>query len=294
MRQESRLQGAIPLGDLLERCYRERRVDLRGYKRSSLLRRVVRHILASGCSSYQEYLARLSTVPGEYDRFIWGVTVGVTSFFRDPEVFAALRTQAFPDILQHAPREGRIKVWCPGCATGEEAYSLAILFNEVQEDLRGRAGLGEEGGLGASGSGADPRRDIRIYATDLDEEALEGGRRGLFEPKALHDMVPWRQARYFQIEGGRYQVAEELRRMIIFGRHDLVTQAPISTVDLLSCRNVLIYFERALQEQVLGTFTYAIRPRGYLVLGKTESLLGRFRNVFRPVNESLRIYQKIQ
>lgn len=293
MRQESRLQGGIQLEDLLEQCYQARRVDLRGYKQSSLLRRVERHILAAGCASYQEFLARLHADPEEYDRFIGGVTVGVTRFFRDPEVFTALRTQALPDILLRAPREGRIKVWCPGCATGEEAYTLSILFNEAQEELRGRSALGEEGVFGARGLSTAHRREIRIYATDLDEEALEGARRGLFEPKALKGIVPWHQVRYFQLVGGQHQVGEELRRMIIFGRHDLVTQAPISAVDLLCCRNVLIYFARALQEQVLGTFAYAIRPGGYLVLGKTESLLGRFRSAFRPVNESLRIYQKM-
>jgi len=250
---------------------RERRgFDFTGYKRPSLMRRVRRRMAEVGIESTVEYQDFLEMHPEEFTPLFNTVLINVTSFFRDRPSWEHLRDELLPQVL--ATTDSGIRVWSPGCASGQEAYSLAILLAEA---------------LGAE----QFRQRVKIYATDVDEEALVQARQAVYAERELAGLTPEQVEEYFQPEGARFAFRKDLRRSVIFGRNDLVQDAPISHVDLLVCRNTLMYFNAETQSRILGRLHFALNPEGVLFLGKAEMLLSHGQ-MFAPIDLTRRFFRK--
>jgi two-component system CheB/CheR fusion protein len=259
------------LKELVQRLAEERGVDLRGYKVTTLERRVRRRMQQLGIDSYADYLKFIARDPGETAKLLDTVLINVTRFFRDTQAWDALAEHVLPAMFKSRPPGSSFRVWSAGCATGEEPYSVAILLCEL---------------LG-------PRvkdYEIKIYATDNDECALNTARRAEYPPEALRGVKPEIKAKYF-IGERLMRVTRDVRRMVIFGRSNLMTDAPISHVDLLLCRNVLIYFDATAQAHIMGRLKYALNDGGVLFLGKSESQLKR-NSEFIPIDPRWRIFQR--
>ena len=246
--------------------------DFGAYKKTTLRRRIARRMLVNRIETLEAYTQRLEDDASEIHALYQDCLITVTSFFRDPAVFEALREQVFPFLLEHRAPDAPIRVWVTGCATGEEVYSIAISMLE-------RAGE-----LSRSPS-------LQIFATDLSESALEKARRGLYLANIARDVSAERLERFFTKVDGHYQISRSIREACVFARHDLATDTPFSRIDLISCRNVLIYMEPRLQERVFATFHYALNPGGFLVLGTSESV-GAASAFLAPLNEKHRIYSR--
>ncbi len=271
--EESSEDEEQELEDFLDRLHRSRGVDFRSYKRPTIMRRLARRMAATDCRNIREYSRYLEENPEEYRHLISAFLIKVTEFFRDPELFDYLKEEVLPELIAEArENENQLRIWSAGCATGEEAYSLAILVSEV---------LGREAGL----------FNVRIFATDIDEEAVNFARRGIYPPSALNGLTEEQVRRYFVEEDGSYQVKKQIRGMIIFGEHDLAQRSPFPQIDLVVSRNVLIYFSSDLQRRTLQLFAYSLRDGGYLVLGSAESPapLGEF---FTPVDRQNKVYRR--
>jgi two-component system, chemotaxis family, CheB/CheR fusion protein len=257
--------------NLLTFLHEERGFDFTGYKRASLARRVQRRMATVGIATFEEYHDHLVLHQAEFAALFDTVLINVTSFFRDPESWDHLRTELLPDLVLRTDRP--VRCWVAGCASGEEAYTLAIALAEI---------------LGLDGV----RERVKIYATDVDEDALAHARAASYSAKDMEAVPPELCERYFDQVGGRFVVRKELRRSVIFGRNDLVKDAPISHVDVLTCRNTLMYFNAETQAQILNRLHFALRPEGYLFLGKAEMLLSHS-SYFRPVELKRRFFRKI-
>jgi two-component system CheB/CheR fusion protein len=249
----------------------ERGFDFTGYKRASLMRRVERRMTAVGIDSFEAYHDHLVVHPDEFAALFDTVLINVTSFFRDPESWDYLQHTLLPDTVLTSDRP--VRCWVAGCASGEEAYTLAIVLAEAM-------------GLDAF------RERVKIYATDVDEDALAHARTATYPAHDLEAIPATVRAAYFDEVGGRYVVRKELRRAVIFGRNDLVKDAPISHVDVLTCRNTLMYFNAETQAQILNRLHFALRPDGHLFLGKAEMLLSHS-SYFRPVELRRRFFKKV-
>ncbi len=271
--EESSEDEGRALDRFLEELHRNRGVDFRSYKRPTILRRLGRRMAATDCKSLDEYSRYVEEHPEEYGQLIGAFLIKVTEFFRDPELFDYLREEVLPGLVEEA-REGdnQLRIWSAGCATGEEAYSLAIMVSEV---------IGREAGL----------FDVRIFATDIDEDAVRFARRGVYPPSALKGLSEEQIGRYFVDEDGSYQVKKQIRGMIVFGEHDLAQRSPFPHVDLVVSRNVLIYFSGELQRRALQLFAYSLRDGGYLVMGKAESP-SLMSNLFAPVDKHNKVYRR--
>ncbi|GAA2240295.1 chemotaxis protein CheR [Streptomyces ruber] len=228
--------------------------DFTGYKRSSLGRRIHKRMAQLGTASYADYRDRLEANSAEFHILFNTILINVTSMFRDPEAWLYLEREVLPELLSQSGPDDEIRVWSAGCASGEETYSLAVMFAEA---------LGIEETLDR----------VKIYGTDVDEEALRTARSGLYPAKVLEPLTPELRERYFEPNGARYGFRPDLRRRVIFGRHDVTQDAPISRLDLLVCRNTLMYFNAEAQDQIVDRFHYALKEKGFLFLGKAEMLL---------------------
>jgi two-component system CheB/CheR fusion protein len=265
------LGGMDPEFEALLVFLRERRgFDFTGYKRASLMRRVRRRMTEVGIHSTAQYQEHLEVHPEEFTPLFNTVLINVTSFFRDRHAWEHLRERLLPQVL--ATAGPTIRVWSAGCASGQEAYSLAILLTEA---------------LGAE----QFRQRVKIYATDVDEEALAQARQAVFTERELNGLTPAQIEEYFQPENGRFAFRKDLRRAVIFGRNDLVQDAPISHVDLLLCRNTLMYFTAETQSRTLGRLHFALNPEGLLFLGKAEMLLSHSQ-LFTPVDLARRFFRR--
>ncbi|MGA7972895.1 MAG: chemotaxis protein CheB [Pseudolabrys sp.] len=261
--------------DLLRRILGHLRIrtghDFSKYKRSTVLRRIARRMQVTRTESLEAYYAFLRANSDEAQALLSDLLITVTSFFRDRHAFEALQSQVLPRLLDGRDPNEPIRVWVPGCATGEEAYSIAILLLEETE----RHGL---------------RPPIQIFASDLDDQALMTAREGRYRAAIEADVGDNRLKRFFKADKEGYSVRREVRDLILFANHDLLKDPPFSRVDLISCRNLLIYLDRDLQEQVCSTFHYALNPGGYLMLGTSESADAPS-GLFRVINRNARIYQ---
>ena len=262
--------------ELLRFLQETRGFDFRGYKRPSLMRRVARRLQTLRIDSFEAYRDYLKAHPDEFAVLFNTILINVTAFFRDPPAWEVLASEVLPRILAkggHAP----VRIWSAGCASGEEAYSAAILLCER---------MGE----------AAFRERAKIYATDADEEALQQARAGVFPAKALEAVDPGRRKRYFLSQNGHFQFHPELRRSVIFGRLDLVQDSPISRLDLLICRNTLMYFNAETQRRILSKFHFALNGdgngNGYLFLGRAELLLTQGAR-FVPLDVKSRVFAKV-
>ena len=238
--------------DLLARLRETGGIDFSSYKRPTILRRIQRRVVATRSRDLADYVRRASDDPAEYQRLISSFLINVTQFFRDREVFDHLRDVIVPRIIEDHSNDREIRLWSAGCATGEEAYSLAMTVAEVLGD-----------------SGYD--YTVRIFATDIDPEAVDFARRGIYPASAVGMLPPATIDRYFTRLDGEYEVNKSIRSMIVFGQHDLGERAPFPRLDLVLCRNVLIYFTPSLQKRALQLFAFSLRDGGYLALGTAES-----------------------
>ena len=247
--------------------------DFTGYKRPSLMRRIAHRMQAVGISTYPEYQVHLERQEGEFIELFNTILINVTAFFRDPPAWQTLAEIAVPRILDAKGIDDPIRIWSAGCATGEEAYTLAMVFAEA---------LGEE-------SFTDR---VKIYATDVDDNALVDARHARYPESAFEDVPDEFRSRYFDVVDGRYVVKPNFRRVVIFGRNDLLADPPISRVDLIAARNTLMYFNPEAQTRILGNFHFALDPDGYLFLGRSEVLMTRS-NFFEPEDLKRRIFRKV-
>jgi len=257
---------------LLDMLHSEHRFDFREYKTVSLLRRIrarMSQVRVDGFDTYIDYLRLHSQ---EAAALFNSILINVTGFFRDPEAWEALRADALPALVAAATSSGRLRVWSAGCSTGEETYSAAIA---IADALGPRA--------------ADV--DVKIYATDIDEEALVAARQAVFRTDQLKDVPGDAVERYFTADGHFFRVRRELRRWCIFGRHNLAQDPPLPQISLLLCRNLLIYFKSPLQERLLSRFHYSMREGGILFLGRSESLMARARG-FVPISPKWRLFRR--
>ncbi|HSN87830.1 MAG TPA: chemotaxis protein CheB, partial [Thermoanaerobaculia bacterium] len=247
-------------------------VDFSQYKASSLNRRVHRRMILHKLSGVEEYARFLRKNPGEVEVLYQDILIHVTSFFRNPATFAALKATVLPKLFKDRSRDEPLRIWVLGCSTGEEAYSIAITFAEFAE---------------AHGS----RLPIQIFATDLNEAVIEKARAGVYPQSIAHDVPPELLQRFFSEAGGSYRISKTIREMCVFARHNVLTDPPFSQIDLITCRNLLIYLEPALQQRVVPLLHYALKPAGFLLLGSSETF-GSYRDLFELADSGHRCYTK--
>jgi two-component system, chemotaxis family, CheB/CheR fusion protein len=257
---------------LLAYLKQSRGFDFTAYKRSSLMRRVLVRMQTLGVKGFAVYLDFLQVDPEEFTRLFNTILINVTSFFRDPPSWEVLRESVIPRLVGQRESTDAIRVWSAGCASGEEAYSVAMLLAEA---------VGDEAF----------RERVKIYATDVDEEALNQARHAVYGARTAEDVPAPLLEKYFDRQDDRFIFNKELRRSVIFGRHDLIQDAPISRVDLLICRNCLMYFNTEAQARILARFHFALVPSGVLFLGKAETLLAQSAT-FEPVDIKRRLFIK--
>jgi two-component system CheB/CheR fusion protein len=273
--------GATPEGPegrefaaLLDRIRERSGIDFGVYKTATISRRLRGRMNATGHRSLGDYAKLIETDAEEFARLISSLLIKVTEFFRDPKVFQFLRDQTLPMLIEEARQRGRqLRIWSAGCATGEEAYSLAITLMEA---------IGDDPGP----------LDVRVFGTDIDGAAIAFARRGQYPPAALENVPAPLRSRYFVKSDGGFEVSKSLRSLMIFGEHDLAARAPFPRIDLILCRNVLIYFSHAMQRAALETFAFSLRDDGRLVLGPSETVAA-MAEPFAEDRARLRIYRRL-
>jgi two-component system CheB/CheR fusion protein len=262
---------------LLQFLQQQRGFDFNGYKRPSLMRRIERRMQLAGVEGYDPYIDYLEVHPEEYAQLFNTILINVTSFFRDEAAWDYLKTDVLPQLLRSKGAHDPVRIWSAGCASGQETYTIAMVFAEV---------------LGAEAF----RERVKVYGTDADEEALTQARLAAYTQKDLDTVNPELVQRYFEPQGTRYVFRPDLRRSVIFGRHDLVQDAPISRLDLLVCRNTLMYFNAETQAKIVQRFHFALNGHGsgtgYVFLGRAEMLISHA-NLFTPDNLKYRIFAKV-
>jgi two-component system CheB/CheR fusion protein len=258
---------------LLDHLKRNRGFDFTGYKRSSLRRRISKRMQQQQIGGYDNYLDYLEVHPEEFAQLFNTILINVTAFFRDVPAWEFLATTIIPRIVSGKQPGEPIRVWTAGCASGEETYTIALMLAEA---------LGWD----------EFRQRVKIYATDVDEDALTQARQAIYSAKAVSDLPPGLLTKYFERMGTQHIFRPDLRRTLIFGRHDLIQDAPIPRLDLVVCRNTLMYFNAEVQSRVLARFHFALNDGGYLYLGKAEMLLTHT-SLFMPIDLKHRIFTKV-
>ena len=262
------------LGTILRLLRNHCKHDLSLYKVSTLLRRIERRVAVHKLDSVGAYAGFLQNNPQELNLLFAELLIGVTEFFRDPQVWLDLKETVLPQLLAQHPDETPLRAWIVGCSTGEEAYSLAMVFKEVL-DAQPQA----------------PTRTLQIFATDLSADAITVARKGLYPAKIAKDMAPDRLARFFHTQTGGLLIDKSLRDMVLFAQHDVILDPPFTRLDILACRNVLIYFSTVLQQRLMPLFHYSLRPGGVLLLGGSETI-GRSHSLFSPLTPKSRLYRR--
>jgi len=246
--------------------------DFSHYKRNTIRRRIARRLAVHQIEDLEHYLKLLQESAEEVGILAREMLITVTNFFRDAEAWDSLQEHVIRPLVEQGPPEQPLRIWVAGCATGEEAYTAAILFQEQ---------------MGKS----NVHRALQIFATDLDEESVSVGRRGIYPKSIAADVSPARLQRFFTEEGNSYRIRNNTRETIVFAKHNLVKDAPFSRLDLVCCRNVLIYMDNTLQKKLIPMFHYTLNPGGHLFLGESESI-GVFADLFAPVDARHKIFQR--
>ena len=246
-------------------------IDFNHYKPSTVTRRIERRLALARSTNIDEYLARLRSDRTELDALYRDLLIGVTRFFRDPQAFELLEQRVLPELLTREPRNATLRLWVAACATGEEAYSLAILLQDLMR--------------------THGERPVKIFATDVHRGALEQAATGVYGEEAVSNVSSDRLVRYFTHSGGAYQVIPELRQMIVFAQHNVISDAPFTRVDLITCRNLLIYLQPTAQQRVLSVFHFALSPGGVLLLGPSETL-GTLADGFDVLDKPWQLYRR--
>lgn len=268
---------ADPAGDhelrrLLMRLNERSGIDFAAYKRPTIVRRLQGRMAATHQATLTDYVRHLEEDPEEYERLMGSLLIKVTEFFRDAKVMDQVRRRVLPELVAHARVTRELRIWCAGCSTGEEAYTIAMLVADALGDERDSV-------------------EVRIFATDVDAAALAFARRGAYSARAVRNVPAALLERYFVVAGDVYSVSKELRDLVVFGEHDLSVRPPFPRIDLILCRNVLIYFLPELQQRVLHVFAFALRQGGWLVLGSSESAAA-LGHTFSPDRGALKIYRR--
>ncbi len=248
-------------------------VDFTHYKEATINRRIARRMVINHIDSTKDYVHFLQAHPNELKSLYNDLLIGVTSFFREPNTFDVLKEKVFPEILRTKSPDNIIRVWVPGCSTGEEVYSLVIALREFLESKN----LAQQ--------------PVQVFATDINERNIEKARQAVYSV-TIEEHVPERILRkYFERSNGNYQVVKFIREMCVFARQDITKDPPFSNLDMVCCRNVLIYLDSYLQERVIPILNYALKPEGYLVLGESESI-GKFTDLFKPIEKKSPVFIK--
>jgi two-component system, chemotaxis family, CheB/CheR fusion protein len=259
--------------ELLDYLKRSRGFDFSVYKKTTLSRRIEKRMTAAACTSFARYQDYLEVNPAEFTELFNTILINVTSFYRDPQAWEFLAGDLVPQLLEAVDAADPVRVWSAGCSSGEEAYTVAMVLAEAMGDDEFKA-------------------RVKIYATDLDDEALADARHGVYPEAALEAMPRELIDKYFEPNTRGLAFRSDLRRSIIFGRNDLVVDAPISRIDLLLCRNVLMYFTPEAQGHILERFNFALNSTGFLFLGKSEMLISHG-ELFSPYDLKWRVFQKV-
>ncbi|WP_426447254.1 CheR family methyltransferase [Paenibacillus sp. S-38] len=247
-------------------------IDFSYYKENSILRRIERRMNLLGLSTAEAYLHHLRSNPDELMSLGKDLLIGVTHFFRDPEAFGVIRTKVLPAILENKKREAHIRVWVAGCSTGEEAYSLAMLFDELI-------------------SRQEQPYTVKIFATDLDKDSIEYASQGVYPESAVQSVPSEYLQSYFTQIGDNYQVNKNIRKMVVFAPHNITKDPPFSNLDLVTCRNMLIYLQSEVQQKVLSLFHFSLNPSGFMFLGPSETV-GKLSSLFYPFDRKWNVYQQ--
>ena len=245
--------------------------DLSLYKRTTVNRRIERRMNALGVAEISQYARYLQEHPAEVQLLFKELLINVTSFFRDKEAFALLKKDILPQLLDQKPDNYVFRLWVPGCATGEEAYSLAILLRELMDD-------------------AGREYKIQIYSTDIDEDSIATARRGSYPANVTIDVSPERLQRFFIMDEGGYRIKKEIREMVVFAVQNVTRDAPFTKLDMISCRNLLIYLEPEMQARLIQAFHFALKPGGILFLGPSETI-GIYPDLFAQVNRKWKMFR---
>lgn len=247
--------------------------DFSGYKQNTIGRRIERRMAVHQIERLEGYIQLLQQTPAEVEALFFDLLIGVTQFFRDSEAFQVLEAQLLPQLIANKAVDASIRIWVPGCSTGEEAYSIAMLLRE-QLDARTR------------------RCKIQVFATDIDPRAIDMARAAVYPASIATDVSPERLARHFSVlEGGGYRINGALRDLLIFSEHDVTRDPPFSRLDLISCRNMMIYMGPELQKKLIPLFHYALNPGGALLLGSSETV-GEFNELFSAKDRKAKLYQR--
>jgi two-component system CheB/CheR fusion protein len=270
--RESGARESGILASALAAVSRHTRIDFAGYKRATVMRRIMRRMALRHLPSMSEYAHVLDQDPGEANALAQDILIHITSFFRDPAAFEVLGQHVFPALRKPDEAKPSIRIWVPGCSTGEEVYSLAICLLESLD-------------------GQERAASIRIFGSDLSEQAIATARAGVYPDSRMEHVTPERLARFFERVEGGYRISKRVRDLCVFVKHDLTRDPPFARLDLVSCRNVLIYFDAELQRRVVPMLHYCLNKRGYLFLGSSEAT-GAFGELFAPLDNEHRIYVK--
>ena len=248
--------------------------DFSLYKKNTVNRRIERRMGIHKIDDIYSYVHFLQDNPKEVHILFKELMIGVTSFFRDSPVWEKLKEKVIPDVIDKLKTNSSLRAWVPGCSTGEEAYSLAIIFKEVLEKVRPNEGF-----------------SLQIFASDLDHDAINTARKGLFSANIVADVSPKRLSRFFTKTDEGYRINTEIRETIVFAQHNIIMHPPFTNLDIISCRNLLIYMDTELQRKLLGLFFYSLNPDGILLLGTSETL-GTQSHLFEQVNSGMKIYKR--
>jgi two-component system CheB/CheR fusion protein len=248
-------------------------VDFTHYKESTISRRIARRMVINQTETLKDYAAFLRSHPKELQALFDDMLIGVTSFFREPQTFDIMTEKMFPEFLKNRQHDNAIRIWAPGCSTGEEVYSIAITIQEFLEDRN------------------IPDQAVQIFGTDVNERNIERARQGIYAKNIEAYVSDKRLRKYFSKVNGNYQVTKFIRDICIFAKQDVTKDPPFSNLDMICCRNVLIYFDSALQERVIPILHYALKPNGYLVLGESESV-GKFTDLFGAMEKKGIVFVK--
>jgi two-component system CheB/CheR fusion protein len=270
--QDGDPEGEQAIASILRLLKERSKHDLSDYKPSTLRRRIQRRLGVHGLSTHDAYEQFTRDNPQELDLLFKEMLIGVTSFFRDSSAWQELKEVVMPALLEHSPQGKRLRAWVVGCSTGEEAYSLAMIFKEVVAELEG-----------------SESSSLQIFASDLNADAINVARKGHYPQKIANEIDPVRLGRFFTAQGSGYLINSEIREMVLFAQHDVILDPPFTRLDLLSCRNLMIYFNAELQSRLIPLFSYSLRPGGALLLGGSETI-GKFHALFEPISQKSRLY----
>jgi len=273
------LSESTKLEQVINLLKRKQGVDFSTYKPSTASRRIARRMVITGLEEVEDYLDKLRESNDEAGQLVTDMLIGVTSFFRDPDVWQHVGEVMIPSILSMpADTDDAVRIWIPGCSTGQEAYTVAILFSEQMEAL-------------------SIDRQLKIFATDLNQNAINIASAGIYDESLVQDLSPARLRLFFtRLDDGRYEISRKTREKIVFARHDVLRDAPFGKIDFITCRNLLIYIRQPAQSKIIQLFHHALKPEGHLLLGSSESIdqMGRLRGAFDSIDEARKTFKKNQ